>query len=99
MRGVCFESVERVDWIELADPQLLDPKDAIIQVEVAGMCGSDLHAFFGREQGLDTGTVMGHEFVGRVIEIGSECARSPLAIASMPLSRPVAELVFIACGD
>ena len=72
MRGVCFESVERVDWIELADPKLLDPKDAIIQVEVAGMCGSDLHAFFGREQGLDTGTVMGHEFVGRVIEIGSE---------------------------
>ena len=72
MRGVCFESVERVDWIELADPQLLDPKDAIIQVEVAGMCGSDLHAFFGREQGLDKDTVMGHEFVGRVIEIGSD---------------------------
>ncbi len=72
MRGVCFQSVQCVDWIELADPQLEDPRDAIVQVEVAGMCGSDLHPFFGRERGLDLGTVMGHEFVGRVVEIGSE---------------------------
>lgn len=72
MKGICFQNVECVDWIELADPQLEEPGDAIVQVEVAGMCGSDLHSFFGREPGLDAGTVMGHEFVGRVVEIGSD---------------------------
>ena len=72
MRGICFQSVECVEWTELTDPQLEDPRDAIVQVEVAGMCGSDLHSFFGRERGLDSGTVMGHEFVGRVVEIGRD---------------------------
>jgi len=71
MKGICFQSMECVDWIDLEDPQLEDARDAIVQVEVAGMCGSDLHSFFGRESGLDKGTVMGHEFVGRVVEIGS----------------------------
>ncbi|MEQ1827930.1 MAG: alcohol dehydrogenase catalytic domain-containing protein [Pirellula sp.] len=56
----------------MPDPRIEDPRDAIIKVEMAGMCGSDLHTYFGRELGLEPGTVMGHEFVGRVIAIGSE---------------------------
>lgn len=72
MRGVGFQAVERVEWIELPDPKLESPRDAIVAVELAGLCGSDLHPYFGREEGLDPGTVMGHEFVGRVLEVGSE---------------------------
>jgi len=71
MKGVCFESAGCVEWIEVPDPQIEEATDAIVQVELAGMCGSDLHPFFGREMGLDSGTVMGHEFVGHVITIGS----------------------------
>jgi threonine dehydrogenase-like Zn-dependent dehydrogenase len=41
---------------------------------MAGLCGSDLHPFFGRERGLDAGTVMGHEFVGDVIAVGADVA-------------------------
>ena len=52
-------------------PGLLQPSDAIARVELAGLCGSDLHPFFGREQGLDVGTVMGHEFVGHIEAVGA----------------------------
>lgn len=72
MIGVCFEEIEKVTVANLADPVLESPTDAIVRVELAGLCGSDLHPFFGREQGLLPGTVMGHEFVGEVIEVGSE---------------------------
>ena len=72
MRGVTFQAVERVICEELAEPRLEDPRDAIVAVELAGLCGSDLHPFFGREQGLDPGTVMGHEFVGTVLAVGAE---------------------------
>ncbi|MEC9093440.1 MAG: alcohol dehydrogenase catalytic domain-containing protein [Planctomycetota bacterium] len=54
------------------DPELSSPDQAIVKVLLAGLCGSDLHPFLGRETGLDPGTVMGHEFVGLVIETGSE---------------------------
>jgi 2-desacetyl-2-hydroxyethyl bacteriochlorophyllide A dehydrogenase len=48
----------------------VEPDDVVVQVETAGLCGSDLHPYFGREVGLDVGTVLGHEFVGRVVEVG-----------------------------
>ncbi len=71
MHGVCFISEGSVEWRKIADPSIESPTDAIVDVEIAGLCGSDLHPFFGREQGLDAGTVMGHEFVGRVVEVGA----------------------------
>ena len=43
----------------------------IVRVAVAGICGSDLHPYFGRERGLDVGTVMGHEFLGEIVEVGA----------------------------
>lgn len=63
MRGVRFTAPGQVTWEELADPRVEHPRDAVVAVELAGICGSDLHPFFGRERGLDPGTVMGHEFV------------------------------------
>ncbi len=71
MLGVCFESVQQVGLRELSDPVIEQAEDAIVQVELAGLCGSDLHPFFGREVGIDSGTVMGHEFVGTVVDVGS----------------------------
>lgn len=71
MRAVCFEEVERIGIRQLPMPSLLQPSDAIVRVELAGLCGSDLHPFFGREKGLDAGTVMGHEFVGTIEAVGA----------------------------
>jgi threonine dehydrogenase-like Zn-dependent dehydrogenase len=72
MRAVCFEEVGRVGLHSIADPVIEAPTDAIVRVRVAGLCGSDLHPFFGREEGLAPLTVMGHEFVGEVVEVGPE---------------------------
>ncbi len=70
MRGVCFRGVGRVAVESLTDPVIDSSGDAIVRVELAGLCGSDLHPFFGRETGIDPGTVMGHEFVGEVVAVG-----------------------------
>ena len=71
MLGCCFRDVEQVAHQTVEDPVISRPDQAIVKVEMAGLCGSDLHPFFGREKGLDPGTVMGHEFVGKVVEAGS----------------------------
>ncbi len=72
MQGVCFRALGVVAWEDVSTPRIEQPDDAVVAVEVAGLCGSDLHPFFGRETGLDPGTVMGHEFVGRVLEVGPD---------------------------
>ena len=72
MKGISFQSVGVVETIDMPDPEILDPRDAIVKVSMAGLCGSDLHPFFGRETGLDVGTVMGHELVGEIVELGSK---------------------------
>lgn len=72
MQGVCFQGVEEVACLEVEDPRILEPRDAIVKVSLAGLCGSDLHVYYGRETGIDRGTVMGHEFVGTVVEVGAE---------------------------
>jgi threonine dehydrogenase-like Zn-dependent dehydrogenase len=71
MKAITFRGVEQVAVARVADPVLQSPEDAIVRVSSAGLCGSDLHPYFGREAGLDVGTVMGHEFVGRVEEVGA----------------------------
>ena len=71
MKALTFQGVGDVRYQETPDPRLLHERDAIVGVELAGLCGSDLHVYHGRETGIDRGTVMGHEFVGRVIEMGA----------------------------
>ena len=72
MRAVCFQDIKSVAVQSIADPIIEQPSDAIVKVWLAGLCGSDLHPYFGREAGLDVGTAMGHEFVGEVVQLGSE---------------------------
>ena len=56
--------------LDLVTRIFVDPGDVVVRVECAGICGSDLHVYHGRETGLDLGTVMGHEFVGEIVEVG-----------------------------
>ena len=72
MKGVCFKSVGEVETLEMADPEIQQPTDAILKVTMAGLCGSDLHIFHGREVGVDQCTVMGHEVVGEAVAAGSD---------------------------
>ena len=72
MLGVCFAGVTKVEVTDVDDPRIESGRDAIVRVQLAGLCGSDLHPYFGREVGIEDGTVMGHEFVGTIEEVGPE---------------------------
>jgi len=71
MKGIAFHKSEDVRVEHFPDPEIILPEDAIVKIERSSICGSDLHVFFGREKGLDEGTIMGHEFVGEIVEVGS----------------------------
>ena len=75
MQALTFGGVKKIIHQQVPDPKILEPTDAIVEISLAGICGSDLHVFHGRETGLDEGTVMGHEFVGKVIETGNNVKR------------------------
>ena len=72
LKAITLTDIRSVATIDLADPTMESGADAIVRVSMAGLCGSDLHPFFGRETGLDPNTVMGHEMVGEIVDVGSD---------------------------
>jgi threonine dehydrogenase-like Zn-dependent dehydrogenase len=72
MRGLTFEGIESVRFRnDLPDPTIIDSTDVVVRVLKAGICGSDLHQFHGREP-VRAGTIPGHEFAAEVIETGKD---------------------------
>ena len=71
MKALTFVD-ERIIRVEsVPEPAVETATDAVLQVRLSAVCGSDLHVYHGRERGLDSGTVMGHEVVGEVLETGA----------------------------
>jgi alcohol dehydrogenase len=72
MRGLVLDAVGEVAVRhDLPDPTIEAPTDAIVAVRAAGLCGSDLHPYLGREPAR-TGVVPGHEAVGEVVAVGRD---------------------------
>ena len=92
MNAITFQDIESLAFEQAADPEIRDATDVIVRVQAAGLCGSDLHPYFGRERGLDPGTVMGHEFVGEVVAVGSE-------VQTLSLGARVVAPFTTSCGD
>lgn len=86
------------DWWQLSVRQRPDPElgagDVLIKVVATGICGSDLHGFTGENRRRQAGQVMGHETVGRVVELGADVAESGLDVGSIVTVNPV-----IGCGE
>jgi 2-desacetyl-2-hydroxyethyl bacteriochlorophyllide A dehydrogenase len=72
VRALTFGGEGTVELDTVAEPTLLAPTDVVLQVRLSAVCGSDLHVYHGREKGIDLGTVMGHEVVGEILEVGAE---------------------------
>jgi len=71
MRGLIFDAPGEIRYADdLVEPAIREPTDAIVAVASAGMCGSDLHPYQGREK-CAAGVIPGHEAVGVVVEIGA----------------------------
>lgn len=75
MRGLVLAGPERIEFrADLPDPAIEAPGDALVSVRRAGICGSDLHPYHGREP-IAFGIVPGHEAAGDVVEVGPEVSR------------------------
>jgi len=60
----------RID--NVPDPEILNPRDAIVKITSTAICGSDLHLYNGFVPTMEKGDIIGHEFMGEVVELGSE---------------------------
>lgn len=72
MKAICWHGANDVRVDTVPDPQILNPRDAIIKVTSTAICGSDLHLYDGFIPSMQSGDILGHEFMGEVVELGSE---------------------------
>ncbi|SAL30145.1 alcohol dehydrogenase [Caballeronia turbans] len=72
MKALIWQGKKDIRYETVPDPRIEHPRDAIIKVSTCAICGSDLHLFDGFMPGMTSGDVMGHEFMGEVVEVGSE---------------------------
>ncbi len=70
MRALTYHGTHDVRVDTVPDPEIVNPRDAIIEVTSTAICGSDLHLYDGVIPGVWTGDILGHEFMGRVVETG-----------------------------
>ncbi|SAK96439.1 alcohol dehydrogenase [Caballeronia temeraria] len=92
MRALIWEGKKDIRCESVPDPVIEHPRDAIIKVTTCAICGSDLHLFDGFMPGMESGDIMGHEFMGEVVEVGN--ANSTLKIGD----RVVVPFTII-CGE
>jgi threonine dehydrogenase-like Zn-dependent dehydrogenase len=70
MKALCWRGKHDIRCETVPDPTIEDPRDAIIKVTSCAICGSDLHLFDGFMLGMKSGDIVGHEFMGEVVEVG-----------------------------
>lgn len=93
MKAVCWMGKEKMQVHDVPDPKLLNPRDAIVRITSTCICGSDLHLYDGMVPTIAQGDILGHEFMGEVVETGPGIDREKLKVGD----RVVVPFT-IACG-
>lgn len=75
MKAPCWHGEADIRWDTVPDLRIDHPRDAIIRVSSCAICGSDLRLYDGFMPGMESGDIMGHEFTGDVVDVGSENRR------------------------
>jgi threonine dehydrogenase-like Zn-dependent dehydrogenase len=94
MKAICWMGVEKMSVETVPDPQILNPRDAIVRITSTCICGSDLHLYDGYIPTMEQGDILGHEFMGEVVEVGNGINREKLKVGD----RVVVPFT-IACGN
>ncbi len=92
MKAVCWMGKNKIETLNVADPALLNPHDAIIKITRTAICGSDLHLFDGFIPTMEAGDILGHEFMGIVEETGKD-------VTNLKRGDRVVVPFTIACGN
>ena len=72
MKALCWHGANDVRVDNVPDPTIINPRDAIVKITSTAICGSDLHLYDGFIPTMQSGDIMGHEFMGEVVELGSQ---------------------------
>jgi alcohol dehydrogenase len=91
MRALVYAGPKAVRLDTVRDPVIEHPTDALVRIRLSGICGTDLHVIAGDWPGLEQGSILGHEFVGEIIEIGA-------AVQTLKRGDRVMSSDFSACG-
>jgi threonine dehydrogenase-like Zn-dependent dehydrogenase len=91
MKALCWHGKKDVRIDQVDAPRILSPRDAIVRVTSTAICGSDLHLYNGFVPTMERGDILGHEFMGTVVELGSE-------VSNLKVGDRVVVPFPIACG-
>jgi threonine dehydrogenase-like Zn-dependent dehydrogenase len=91
MKANCWYGKHDVRVEDVPDPKILNPRDAIVKITSTAICGSDLHLYDGYIPTMERGDILGHEFMGEIVEVGS-------AITNLKVGDRVVVPFPIACG-
>ena len=94
MKAVTWCGPYKVNVDNVPDPKILNPRDAIIKISSTCICGSDLHLYDGFIPAMQKGDILGHEFMGEVVEVGRGVNKDKLKVGDR-----VIVPFCIACGD
>jgi threonine dehydrogenase-like Zn-dependent dehydrogenase len=92
MKALCWYGRNNVRVEEVPDPEIINPRDAIVRVTRAAICGSDLHMYDGYIPSMEKGDILGHEFMGEVVEVGR-------GVGNLKVGDRVVVPFPIACGN
>ena len=92
MKAVCWMGTHSIEVHEVEDPKIINPQDAIIRITRTAICGSDIHLYDGYIPTMESGDILGHEFMGIVEEVGS-------AVKKLRRGDRVVVPFTIACGN
>jgi threonine dehydrogenase-like Zn-dependent dehydrogenase len=92
MRATCWSGRNTVQVETVPDPEILNARDAIVKITSTSICGSDLHLYDGYVPSMRSGDILGHEFMGEIVEIGSD-------VSSLAVGDRVVVPFPIACGN
>jgi threonine dehydrogenase-like Zn-dependent dehydrogenase len=92
MRALCWHGAKDVRVDNVPDPKILNPRDAVLKITSTAICGSDLHLYDGYIPTMEKGDILGHEFMGEVVELGS-------GVTNLKIGDRVVVPFPIACGN
>ncbi len=92
MKAVCWHGANDVRVETVPDPKILNPRDAIIKITSTAICGSDLHIYDGFIPTMEKGDILGHEFMGEVVELGER-------VQNLKIGDRVVVPFTISCGN
>lgn len=92
MKATCWMGKKRVEVQDVPEPKILNDRDAIVRITSTAICGSDLHLYNGFVPSMEKGDVLGHEFMGEVVELGR-------GVTNLSVGDRVVVPFPIACGN